>query len=284
MIGSNADQAFGDETGRGKRFQFGANWSRFLNTLDDRKISRAKESLQSMTGRDGLISESFLDIGSGSGLFSLAARMLGARVYSFDYDPESVRCTMELKKRYFPGDPGWDIEQASILDEALIKVPGRFDIVYSWGVLHHTGNLRRALENAAAFVKPDGLLCLSIYNDQGWPSDIWKFIKKTYNHMPGILRWAVLLPCFVRLRGPMLIKGLLKGHPLRYWKEYSSDRGMSPWHDVVDWVGGWPFEVARPEEIFDFFFTRGFQLIRLKTCAGGKGCNEFVFKRIVAQA
>jgi 2-polyprenyl-6-hydroxyphenyl methylase/3-demethylubiquinone-9 3-methyltransferase len=56
-------------------------------------------------------------------------------------------------------------------------------------------------------------------------------------------------------------------------------RGMSPWRDVVDWVGGLPFEVAKPEEIFEMFQQRGFSLDRLRTCAGGLGCNEFVFSR-----
>jgi 2-polyprenyl-6-hydroxyphenyl methylase/3-demethylubiquinone-9 3-methyltransferase len=48
-------------------------------------------------------------------------------------------------------------------------------------------------------------------------------------------------------------------------------------HDLIDWVGGWPFEVSTPEEVFNFYRRRGFQLEALKTCAGGLGCNEFVF-------
>jgi 2-polyprenyl-6-hydroxyphenyl methylase/3-demethylubiquinone-9 3-methyltransferase len=54
---------------------------------------------------------------------------------------------------------------------------------------------------------------------------------------------------------------------------------MSPWRDVVDWVGGLPFEVARPDEVFAYCRDRGFILRTLKTQAGGHGCNEFVLER-----
>jgi 2-polyprenyl-6-hydroxyphenyl methylase/3-demethylubiquinone-9 3-methyltransferase len=102
--------------------------------------------------------KSFLDIGSGSGLFSLAARRLGAKVHSFDYDPQSVSCTKELKQRYFPNDSDWTIGQGSVLDVDYIKSLGKFDIVYSWGVLHHTGALWQALDNASLPVVDRGTL------------------------------------------------------------------------------------------------------------------------------
>lgn len=65
--------------------------------------------------------------------------------------------------------------------------------------------------------------------------------------------------------------------PFKAWDDKKKNRGMSVWHDLVDWVGGYPFEVAKPEEIFDFYRTKGFTLVRLKTCGGGLGCNEYVF-------
>ena len=123
------------EIARGARFEFGKNWTRFLAALDDGRIARAEESLREMLETSGLEGRSFLDIGSGSGLFSLAARRLGARVHSVDYDPDSVACTKELRRRYFPGDQEWIIEEGSALDENYIKSLGAFDVVYSWGVL-----------------------------------------------------------------------------------------------------------------------------------------------------
>ena len=264
-----------------RRFEFGVNWARFLSLLNDTRIRLAEDSLRHMLEMEDLQGKTFLDVGSGSGLFSLAARRLGARVRSFDYDPQSVACTAELKRRYFPGDSDWIVEEGSVLDTGYLERLGSFDVVYSWGVLHHTGAMWRALENVAPRVVNGGKLFISIYNDQGLSSRLWLRIKRTYNALPGSLRWLVLLPAFVRLWGPMSVRDVLRGRPFQTWRQYGREgaRGMSPWCDVVDWVGGLPFEVAQPAQIFDFYRARGFRLERITTCGGNLGCNEFVFAK-----
>jgi 2-polyprenyl-3-methyl-5-hydroxy-6-metoxy-1,4-benzoquinol methylase len=268
------------EVASGDRFAFGANWSRFLSDLNDDRIESATDSLKGMLGVADLTGKRFLDAGSGSGLFSLAARTMGAEVHSFDYDPQSVACTAELRERYFPGDPGWTVEEGSVLDREYPGRLGVFDVVYSWGVLHHTGAMWDAMDNVAAAVRPGGTFFIAIYNDQGRPSRRWAWVKRTYNRLPRALRWTVLAPAAARLWGPTVVRGALAGKPLAAWREYGEQgRGMSPWRDVVDWVGGWPFEVATPEQVFDFCRARGFTLRRLQTCAGGLGCNQFVFDR-----
>jgi 2-polyprenyl-6-hydroxyphenyl methylase/3-demethylubiquinone-9 3-methyltransferase len=208
----------------------------------------------------------------------LAARRLGAKVYSFDYDPKSFSCTRELKRRNFPDDQDWVIEEGSVLDEEYLNSLGQFDIVYSWGVLHHTGQMWNALANVAPLVKVGGQLFIAIYNDQGGASRRWKTLKKLYNKH-YILRFPLAIYTLVSQFTLTFIRDTMKGSPTKSWRGYKQERGMSALHDIVDWIGGYPFEVAKPEEIFNFFYKKGFSLVHLKTCAGGLGCNEFVFTR-----
>ena len=266
----------------GRRFEFGANWAAFLRTLDSQRVELAKESLQSFLGTRELSGKSFLDVGSGSGLFSLAARLLGASVRSFDYDPQSVQCTRELKSRYFRDDPDWRIEEGSILDQHYVSTLGTYDIVYSWGVLHHTGEMWTALANTASLVAPGGMLFVALYNDQGPMSSRWRTLKRLYNRLPRPFKTpyliAVMGPREMRLFIGAVLRlrlGSYMDSRLNYARR--SLRGMSYWHDLVDWIGGYPFEVAKPEEVFEFCRSRGFRLQVLKTSGGGIACNQFVF-------
>jgi SAM-dependent methyltransferase len=253
------------------RFGFGANWSHYLKTLSDDKIDGAEKALKGMLGVDSLGGKSFFDIGSGSGLMSLCARRLGARVHSFDYDHDSVRCTELLKNRYFKNDSSWLVERGSVLDAEFMSGKDSFDVVYSWGVLHHTGKMWDAIDAAAKSVAKDGLFFLAIYNDQGPPSKYWTWVKKAYN------------------RSPLFKYGLIAFHlPYLFFLRYAYrfitgrleiERGMTMWYDMLDWLGGYPFEVAKPEEVLHFLRQRGFVLLRMQTCAGRMGCNEFVFSK-----
>jgi 2-polyprenyl-6-hydroxyphenyl methylase/3-demethylubiquinone-9 3-methyltransferase len=268
---------FEQEVKQGDRFQFGENWKRFLSVLNDERIAEAEKSLKEMLEVGDLQGKTFLDIGSGSGLFSLAARRLGAKVHSFDYDPQSVACTQELKRRYFPDDSNWAIEQGSVLDVNYLKSLRQFDIVYSWGVLHHTGAMWQALENASLLVADRGHLFIAIYNDQGGQSKFWCKVKQVY--CSGIAGRTLVSACFILyFVFRSLVGDIVKGkNPRSRYTDYKKSRGMSIVHDWYDWLGGYPYEVAKPEAIFKFYRDRGFVLKNLITEGGGHGNNQFIF-------
>jgi 2-polyprenyl-6-hydroxyphenyl methylase/3-demethylubiquinone-9 3-methyltransferase len=215
-------------------------------------------------------------------LFSLAARRLGARVHSFDYDPKSMACTRELRRRFFDGDSAWTVESGSVLDAAYVNSLGSFDVVYSWGVLHHTGEMWNALAHAESRVALGGRLFIAIYNDQGGASKRWFTVKRIYNQLPSALQLPFACLVYLPLEIRSLLIHLIRGEPgvyFRYIANYGGNRGMSWWHDKIDWIGGYPFEVAKPEQIFDFCRSRGYVLEKLVTNAGGMACNEFLFRR-----
>ena len=270
------EKEFLQQVDAGERFEFGANWRTFLNTLNDERISEAEKSLTEMLGKKPADGQTFLDIGSGSGLFSLAARKLGYSVYSFDFDKNSVECTRSLKNKYFHSDDQWVIEEASVLNKKYIAGIDQFDVVYSWGVLHHTGQMWTALDNACLPVKPGGKLFIAIYNDQGIQSRIWLFIKKTYNaNLFGKLLIKILLIPYFAITF-FLFDLLTLKNPFSRYSEYKKSRGMSIFTDWIDWMGGYPFEVATPKQIIDFYKERGFMTDKIITTKR-HGCNQFVF-------
>ena len=262
------------------RFAFGKNWQSFLSTLDEQRIEEAVSSLRATLRVQSLTGKRFLDIGCGSGLFSLAAQKLGAEVISIDYDEDSVACTEELRRHFGADCQAWEIRQGSVLDRELMQGLGHADVVYSWGVLHHTGAMDQAIQMAAERTKPTGVFCLAIYNDQGGASRRWHRVKQIYHRLPIMVQplWVMLIAGYYELKFSCA-RAIRFQNPLPFkdWHAKRYDRGMSPWHDWVDWIGGLPFEVGKPERIIMPLREKGFILENLKTVGSGWGCNEYVF-------
>lgn len=272
------------EAGTGRpadAFDFGRNWQRYVEKhLDAERVKIAAQSLIDLVGTE-LAGKVFLDIGAGSGLFSLCANLAGAaRVVSIDVDTGSVEACRELRRSI--GDPGnWEVMEGSILDSVFVSQLPVGDVVYSWGVLHHTGDMYSALRNVARLVAPNGMLCLAIYNRESQRflnSRRWWKIKRAYNHSPRLVQRIME----VAYLGYWVAGRLYRGqNPLRVAAERKRKRGMALLTDAVDWLGGYPYEYATVGEIVSFCRAEcGLRELKvIPTSARGLGNNEFVFVR-----
>lgn len=261
-----------------RKFSFGNNWKNFLNKLTDERINEAIVSLKNFLERDFLSGSIFIDIGCGSGLFSLAAKKMGAeKVVSVDVDEYSVSCAKYLKDKFYPGDESWEIKQGSALDKEFVSSLGKFDIVYSWGVLHHTGSMWEAIKNIESLMGENSVFYLAIYNEktgfQG--SAFWKKVKEFYSKNNTLIRKFIEVIYFIQF----FVKGVMKGeNRFKYIANYKSVRGMNWWNDVKDWLGGYPYEYAKAEAMVDYFRNNNYKVLKIKDCHNGIGCNEFLVK------
>lgn len=256
-----------------ERFGFGKNWKSFSERLRPEDYFGAKESLEKLI--PNLKDKTFLDVGCGSGLFAIAASALGAKeVLGTDVDPECIATSKKLVDKVYEWDPkvrkdAIEFRTESILGENISSE--RYDIVYSWGVLHHTGDMYKAFDAIKNLVEDRGILVLAIYN-RHFTSPMWKAVKYTYVKSPQFIRKILIfLFLIVKFFGVLITS---RQNPLK------RKRGMRYYTDVVDWVGGYPYEYASIDEVRDFFKARGFVLKNCIKTAGFTGCNEFVFQRV----
>ena len=254
------------------RFEFGRNWEDYSRrVLDEERLAEATRSLEALLGSGALAGKRFLDIGSGTGLFSIAAARLGAAaVTGLDVDPRCVAVARANAERFCAEGARPRFEHVSILDDDAVGELGMVDVVYAWGSLHHTGAMRHAIDNAARCVAPGGRLALAIYN-RHITSGVWRAIKWLYNHMPRFVQWLMVWGFAAVLYAAKLI--VTRRNPLR------KRRGMAFMVDVVDWIGGYPYEVASRDEMEAIVSAKGFTPERFIAAPVPTGCNEFVFAR-----
>lgn len=256
-----------------EHFAFGENWKEYSRLIDDTRIASAKEGLLKLVGAEQIEGATFLDIGSGSGLHSCAAGLLGARhVTAVDVDPNSVRTTREVLSKFLPPDT-YDVEEKSVFDISP-ETSGKFDIVYSWGVLHHTGDQDAAIRTAAALVKDGGLLVLALYRPT-YLDGFWKAEKRWYKSTSPAAQERAQKVFDTGFRFACLVTGRKKQSDRR--------RGMDYWHDVHDWLGGYPYESMSPRGLEQILAPSGFVLERefsrpKQLGIFGSGCDEFVYR------
>lgn len=261
---------------RGKEFSFGKNWETFIRlNFSEERVEITKRHLLDFIGEDDLKDKYFLDIGSGSGIHSLAAYKANAKkIISIDVDPYSVETTKKIRGMH-GNPPNWEVLHGSILDSNFISQIKAADIVYSWGVLHHTGNLWQAVRNAASLINAGGLFYIAIYvKDKD--TDYWIAIKKKYNRSPLIIKKLMELGyvwrTFLRTTSLTQIKTSIS-----YMRNYKKSRGMEFWTDVRDWLGGWPYEPATMEEMSQFCEKDlKLKMIKVKT---GEANIEYLFEK-----
>jgi len=258
-------------------FEFGKNWQNYLQTLTEEKIVNAQKDLATLIPDEELKGKTFFDIGSGSGLHSYCALKMGVKsLTAMDFDPDSVEATKSLLSRLWQKD-NYNVFEGNVLQ---VDLGTKFEVVYSWGVLHHTGAMWEAIGAASRYVAPKGTFVIAIYQ-KTYCCGIWKVLKKFYSEAepPTRLKMERIFTFLQKLKLRLMGKS-----PTKYIANYNKQRGMNWNHDIIDWLGGFPYESATPKEVISFVEKQGFKFKagrnlnqRMPFGFFGSGCGEFVF-------
>jgi 2-polyprenyl-3-methyl-5-hydroxy-6-metoxy-1,4-benzoquinol methylase len=260
-------------------FAFGNNWRRFMAGVTDEAVREAETSLTTFLELPDLRGRTFVDVGCGSGLFSYAAFRLGAkRIVSFDLDDECVQCCRQWHEK--AGRPDhWQVQQGSVLDPRFLSSLGRFDVAYSWGVLHHTGQMWQAIANSMALVDAGGFYYIALYNkaEGRRGSDYWLNRKRRYLAAPRLVQRAMELEYMTRF----LLRSLIRlQNPIAQIRAYRRKRGMAWRTNIIDWLGGFPYEFASVQEVLKYVTrtSADFSLVNLKA-TNDLANNWFLFRK-----
>jgi 2-polyprenyl-6-hydroxyphenyl methylase/3-demethylubiquinone-9 3-methyltransferase len=262
-------------------FEFGRNWSEFSGLIDEARVAQAVAGLERLSGPGAIAGKTFLDIGCGSGIHSLAALQLGAsRLVAVDLDPQSVATTRDVLTRFAP-HTHWEVREQSVFNLDPHQL-GTFDIVYAWGSLHHTGALHEAWRLAAQLVAPGGMLIVAIYRKTRL-CGLWKVEKWLYSRSPSWLQGCARGVFVTAMRLAFLVTGRdFRAYRDNYGKSF---RGMDYYRDVHDWMGGYPYESISPAKAEEFCRSIGFVSVRsfveqrMRVGVFGSGNDEYVWQR-----
>lgn len=259
------------------QFDFGENWKEFSkNALTSERVSASLDAFKDLTRELSLKDQTFLDIGFGQGLSLLNATTLGAKTFGCDINPKCAEVLLENRK-FYPDlkEKEIPVVVGSILvDETVQKIKAQkkegFQVVHSWGVLHHTGEMYKAIDNSMSLVAPKGHFIIAIYNKH-WSSLSWLFIKWFYCKSPA---WIKKFMIYLFYPIIYLAKFIVTGQNPK-----KQERGMNFFYDIIDWVGGYPYEYASTKEIISYFEKKGYECIKTIPAKVPTGCNEFIFRK-----
>ena len=265
-----------------RHFAFGDNWADYAENVSLREIENARLGLEKLLSASEIAGKTVIDIGCGSGIHSLA--FLNANcsyLEGFDFDPKSVETTKKLLSRFFVSEiRKFSIYEGDILNSDFNR---KFDIVYSWGVLHHTGNLRRAIQRAGSLVQDDGFFVFAFYRKTPfcW---FWKIEKWIYSKLPSTFQTPLRFMYIQMFKFIHVLRG--RGSFSEFERNYKSGRGMDFLIDVHDWLGGHPYESISPFEVRKILKEEGFVEVKafIEKSLGlmGSGCDEYVFKKMIS--
>lgn len=219
---------------------------------------------------DGVEGKRVLDGGSGSGMVSLGFAALGADVTGVDITPKCVENgirraeSLGLSCRFLEGDL------------TRLDLGETFDIVYSWGVIHHSADARAAFRCLANHLSPDGEMVLAVYLKTRL-SGFWNFTRRFYRGSPAPLQTAFRRTGSVFLNGVDVVKGRLAGRP-RYMM-----RGTRNEELINDWFGVPQRTFHTYDEVFGWFREAGLEPHLWNEATGRfRSTSNFVVRSLTA--
>lgn len=260
------------------QFDFGQNWKEYSeNVLDNTRLNQARIAFDELTHDISFEGKTFVDIGFGQGMSLIIATEKAEKTVGCDINPKCDQVLKANQKVFSKSTKEIPTVVGSILEPKVVEAilaknnDEKYDIVHSWGVLHHTGDMMAAVKHATSLVKPNGYFILAIYN-RHWSSLPWLFIKWAYCKSPKFIQ-----KLFIGIFYPIiwLAKFLVTGK-----NPNIKERGMDFYYDVVDWVGGYPYEYASIDEMNIIMKNFGFKCLKSVSPPTPTGCNEFVYQKI----
>ena len=265
------------------QFDFGKNWLEFSRkAVTDENVRQAREDFAYLLKGIEIKNKWFLDIGFGQGLSLLIASGMGARAVGCDINPKCLEA-LQANALHLPAVRPESVEvvvgsilESQVVEQLRAKTPGSlgYHVVHSWGVLHHTGDMWTALRTATSLVCSGGYLVVALYN-RHITSPAWGLIKWVYNRAPLPVRKAMILFFHPVI---FLAKWAVTGRDPRI-----QERGMDFHFNLIDWIGGYPYESARPEEVIRRAASMGLRCVRVRPTTVPTGCNEFVFEKVSSE-